>query len=97
MDFKAFVHYIISTLITPLFAIFFGATILFFLWNIMGVVKNSDNAEELEKFKSRAMWGIIAIAVMVSMVGLVNFFTGSIFPSGSNSPLRLDQFNRSTQ
>ncbi len=93
MDFKEFVNYIISTLITPLFSLFLGAAVVFFLWNMMGVYKNSDNPEELAKMKKQAMWGIIAITVMVSMWGLVNFVTGSLKLKTSER-INLDRFEQ---
>lgn len=77
MDFKGFVDYLIHSFITPLFGILVGAAVVFFLWNIFGVIKNSDQPEELEKMKQKAVWGAVAIAVMVSMWGLVNFFTST--------------------
>lgn len=90
MDFKEFVNYIISTLITPLFSIFLGAAVVFFLWNMMGVIQKSDQPEELAEMKKKAMWGIIAISVMVSMWGLVNFVTGSL--KLNTNTIKLDQF-----
>lgn len=93
MAFKEFVNYIISTLITPFFSILLGAAVVFFLWNILGAYKNSDNPEELAKMKKQAMWGIIAIAVMVSMWGLVNFVTGSLKLKTSER-INLDRFEQ---
>lgn len=93
MAFKEFVNYIISTLITPSFSIFLGAAVVFFLWNMMGVYKSSDNPEELAKVKKQAMWGIIAITIMVSMWGLVNFVTGSLQLKTSER-INLDRFER---
>jgi hypothetical protein len=78
MTFKDFVGFLIANLVKPLFALFLGAAVVFFLWNIFGVIKNSDNPEELATLKQKAVWGAVAIAVMVSMWGLVNFFTGSL-------------------
>lgn len=78
MDFKDFVDYIISYLVTPLFTLFIMAAVVFFLWNMMGVIRKSDHPEELAKMKEKAIWGVVAIAVMVSMWGLVRFFTGSL-------------------
>jgi FtsH-binding integral membrane protein len=92
MDFKGFVNFLISTLITPLFSLFLAAAVVFFLWNIMGVIKKGDQPEELAKMKEKAIWGVIAIAVMVSMWGLVNFFTGTF--QLNNTPLNLDRFNQ---
>ena len=77
-DFKSFIDYVVQSLIAPFFSIFLGAAVVFFLWNITMVIKNSDQPEELAKFKSKAVWGIVAIAVMVSMWGLVAFVTSSL-------------------
>lgn len=77
MDFKALVSFLIKSFLTPAATLLVAAAVVFFLWNIMQVIRNSDNAEELAKFKSKAVWGIVAIAVMVSLWGLVNFVTKS--------------------
>lgn len=90
MDFKEFVNYLISSLVAPLFSIFLGVAVVFFLWNMFGVIRNADQPEELAKMKKQAMWSIIAIAVMVSMWGLVNFVTGSL--KLNDSTVQLNQF-----
>ncbi|MBI5798651.1 MAG: hypothetical protein HZB10_01845 [Candidatus Yonathbacteria bacterium] len=78
LNFKELVYVIIKAFINPIIWLIFAATIVFFMWNIFGVIKNSDNPEELAKFKSKALWGIIAIAVMTSTWGLVKFVTNSL-------------------
>lgn len=93
MAFKEFVNYIISTLITPLFSLLLGAAVVFFLWNMMGIYQKSDQPEELAEVKKKAMWGIIAITVMVSMWGLVNFVTGSL-KLNTTAPINLERFDR---
>lgn len=77
MDFKGLVNFIITSFLNPAATLLLAAAVVFFLWNIMQVIRNSDNAEELGKFKSKAVWGVVAIAVMVSLWGLVNFVTRS--------------------
>lgn len=77
-DFRWFVGFIIDSFIKPVTWVIMSLAVVFFLWNMMMVIKNSDNSEELSKFKDKAIWGIVAIAVMVSMWGLVNFVTGSL-------------------
>lgn len=78
MDFKGLVNYLIGGLVKPLFGLFLGAAVVFFLWNIFGIIRKSDQPEELANLKARAVWGVVAIAVMVSMWGLVNFITSSL-------------------
>lgn len=77
-DFKEFVGFIISDFIKPATWLIMSLAVVFFLWNMAMAVKNSDNSEELEKFKSKAIWGIVAIAAMISMWGLVTFVTSSL-------------------
>ena len=81
MDFKDLINSIISNFITPAIGLIFSAAVVFFLWNMMEVIRKSDQPEELAKFKSKAVWGIVAIAVMASMWGLVNFVTVSFRPN----------------
>lgn len=77
-DFKWLVGMVISNFIKPATWLIMSLAVVFFLWNMAMAVKNSDNSEELEKFKSKAVWGVVAIAAMISMWGLVNFVTGSL-------------------
>lgn len=92
MDFRDFVNFLLSSVITPLFSIFLGAAVVFFLWNMLQMVKNSTQEEERAKMKEQAIWGVVAIAVMISMWGLVNFFTGSL--RLNNNPVNLDRFSQ---
>lgn len=84
MDFKELVDFMLTTLVRPAVDLILAAAVVFFLWNIMQVIRKSDQPDELEKFKSKAVWGIVAIAVMFSMWGLVNFLTSSARLSGVN-------------
>lgn len=77
MDFKALVTKFITDFISPASKLILAAAVVYFMWNIFQVIKNSDNPKELETFKTKAVWGIVAIAVMVSVWGLVNFVTSS--------------------
>lgn len=77
MDFKGFVTFLITSFITPATKLILALSVIFFLWNIMQVIRKSDQPDELAKFKSKAVWGVVAIAVSVSMWGLVNFLTRS--------------------
>lgn len=92
-DFKWLVSSIIDNFAKPATWLVMSLAVVFFLWNMMGIYKNSDNPEELAKVKKQAMWGIIAITVMVSMWGLVNFVTGSLKLKTSER-INLERFNQ---
>ena len=55
-----------------------AAAVLYFLWNTFKFVKSAGDETEREKSKGGMIWGIIGIAVMVSMWGLVRLITNSL-------------------
>ncbi len=63
-------------IVNSIIPIFFAAAIAFFVW---GVVKffiiNSDEEAKRTQGKQFMIWGIVALAVMVSVWGLVKILT----------------------
>lgn len=55
-----------------------GAAVVYFLWGVFQFVKSAGDEEARQTGKNHIIYGVIGIAVMVSMWGLVNFVTGSI-------------------
>lgn len=80
MSFKEFITAIISSIIQPITVLIFALSILYFLWNVTQFIRKSDDPKEIEKFKTNAMWGIVAIFVMASMWGLVRILINSFVP-----------------
>lgn len=68
---------IIEQLVQPAVELMFVAAVLFFLWNVFKLIKNADQEEERAKFKAQITWGLVAIAVMASVWGLVSVLLGS--------------------
>lgn len=68
---------IISQLVQPAVGLMLAAAVFFFVWNVFNLVIKNDQPEELAKLKSNVVWGVIAIAVMASVWGLVALVTGS--------------------
>jgi len=54
-----------------------GAAVVFFLWGVLQFVMSAGDDEAREKGKNHIIYGVIGIAVMVSIWGLVNFLTRS--------------------
>lgn len=100
LSLKGFITAIISNIIQPVIVLIFALAILYFLWNVALFIKKSDDPKEIEKFKTNAIWGIIAIFVMASMWGLVQVLINSFVPgagvpsfnSESASPIKGGSF-----
>lgn len=87
MTFKEFVSaIIIRDIIQPITTLLLALAILYFLWNVVQFIRKNDKPEEIEKFKTHTMWGIVAIFVMVSVWGLVQILVTSFVP-GSGIPV----------
>lgn len=54
-----------------------AAAVVFFLWGVFQYVRAAGDEEAQKTGRSHIINGIIGIAVMVSVWGLVNFFTSS--------------------
>lgn len=54
-----------------------GAAVVFFLWQVFNYVKSGGDAEGKTEGRTKIISGIIGIAVMVSLWGLVGFLTDS--------------------
>ena len=76
-DLAWFIRLIITDVLQPLGAIFLGLAVVFFLWNVFQIIVHSEDAEERSKLKTQTFWSVIAIAVMVSLWGLVTIFTNT--------------------
>lgn len=62
---------ILAQIVQPVIGLIFAFAVFFFLWNVFLIISKSDQSEEREKLKSRVVWGIVAMAVMISVWGLV--------------------------
>ncbi len=59
--------------------IIIGLALIFFLWGLAKFILNAGDEEERRKGKSLLIWGLIALFVMVSVWGIINFFQSSFF------------------
>ena len=86
MDFKEFIEFIINDLIEPVVLLISSLAVVYFLWSIAEVIRKGDQTEELAKLKDKAVWGVVAIAIMFSLWGLVAILTNTFLPGGSVIP-----------
>jgi uncharacterized membrane protein YidH (DUF202 family) len=73
-DLISYVTCIISKSVIPLI---FSLAIVCFVWGVVQYVINADSEEKRAKGRSFMIWGIVALAVMVSIWGLVRILSGT--------------------
>lgn len=65
---------IIGNSVIPLF---FALAVVMFIWGVVQYVINGDDEAKKTKGKQFMIWGIVGLAVMVSIWGLVNILTNT--------------------
>ncbi len=90
LTFQCIVSKVISTILNPLVALMIGLAVVFFIINLVKLLQG-DLVKEKKEAKDLMIYSIIAIAVMVSVWGLVQvvvntFFSGADLSSPPSIP-----------
>ena len=67
--FKGFVNAVIPVLI--------ALAVVYFFWGLITYIRASGDEKAREAGKGQMIWGVIAIAIMVSLFGLINWLQGA--------------------
>lgn len=67
-----------ANILQPIIEILFAVAIVYFLYGVMKFVMNQDNDEAQEGGKKHMLWGIIGIAIMFSVWGILNFINSAV-------------------
>ena len=69
----------ISTIIlNPLILLMFGVALVVMIYGIIEFLSNSDNEESKEKGKQHMLWGLIGMAIMISVFGIMHLIIGTL-------------------
>jgi uncharacterized membrane protein YuzA (DUF378 family) len=63
--------------LSDLATLILAAAVVYFLWGVFHFVKAAGDEKARDSGKQQIIYGIVGIAVMVSVWGLVNFLTDS--------------------
>ncbi len=77
----------IKGLLDKLVPLLFGIAIIYFFWGVIKYIRAAGDPKAAAEGKSIMIYGVIGLAVMVSIYGLINFLTGSL--GLNNQPIDL--------
>ncbi len=75
--FSGLIDTAVSIITETLFPILFGLALLYFLWGVYRFIKSAGDEKGRADAKLTILWGIVGLAVMVSIWGLVSIVTGT--------------------
>ena len=67
----------IGQLINKIIPVLFAVALVYFFWGVIKYIRSAGDPKEADAGKSIMIYGIIGLAVMVSVYGLINFLTNS--------------------
>ena|SRR3989344_3982801 len=78
----------VGGLVNPLIGIVIAVALLAFFWGLAKFIFRVGGDEKAVEGGKRIMiWGLIALFIMVSIWGIINFMQGELLPGGSSDPL----------
>ncbi len=67
-----------EAILQPLIALLMAAAVAYFLFGVMKFVKDQDSEDAQVEGKKHMLWGVIGIAIMVSVYGILNFINSFV-------------------
>lgn len=74
---------IVANIVLPLVQLLFAFTFLVFVWGLIGFFMGGDDTTKKEEGKQHILWGVIGIAIMVSVYGIIRLVAATV---GQPSP-----------
>ncbi|MEI6843602.1 MAG: hypothetical protein WCK48_03830 [bacterium] len=69
----------IKTILNGMIPVIFGLAFVYFFWGIAQfVLKDAGNDKTRDEGKKKILWSIIALFIMVSITGIINWIGGSL-------------------
>jgi len=65
-------------IINPIIIFLFGLALLFFLWGTFQYFLNGSDAAARKTGAQHILWGLIGMAIMFSVYGIIDVITGTI-------------------
>jgi uncharacterized membrane protein YidH (DUF202 family) len=84
---------IVAFLSGSILPLLFLIALTWFIWGTIQFIRNSDNQEKRKEGRKRMLWGIIALFVMVSYLGITAIFTETFFNRGPILPQLYEEVN----
>lgn len=67
-----------DAILTPIIVLLFALATGYFLFGVMKFVQNQDNDKEMEVGKQHMVWGVVGIAIMVGVYGILHLVQSSV-------------------
>lgn len=69
---------IIDNIVAPIVQLIFALAVLVFVWGVFGYFINGEDADARKTGSYHILWGVVGMAIMVSVYGIIRFVANSV-------------------
>lgn len=69
---------IITFIVNPIVYLLIGLAVIYFLWGVLKFVHNADKPDKRVEGANHILWGVVGIAIMISVFTLVHVIKNTI-------------------
>lgn len=73
-----FIQKVNDAILQPIVSLLMALAVGYFLFGVMKFVKNQDSEDAQAEGKKHMVWGIIGVAIMVSVYGILNLVKSTV-------------------
>ncbi len=78
-----------QTVLNNIYPFLFGLAIIYFFWGVAKYILSAGDPKAAAEGRSIMIWGIVALAVMASIYGLIYFLQNSFGVNANNTTVTL--------
>ena len=64
---------IVDNIVLPAVELISALAVLLFIWGLFGFFRNGEDVEARKNGQRHILWGVIGLAIMVSVYGIIRF------------------------
>ncbi len=69
---------LVEIIVNPIIKLAFAVALIIFLWGVVEFIKNADSDDGRKKGKLHMLWGVIGMAIMFGVNGIIGIVQGTI-------------------
>ena len=72
LSFEQLLRNINTAIVSPLIYLMFALALFYFLWGVFVFIQNAESPEKREEGGKSILWGLVGMAIMLSVKGIIN-------------------------
>ncbi len=74
---------IVSNIVYPIITVMFALAFVMFVWGVLNFFRSGDDPAAREQGQKHLLWGIVGMAIMVSVFGIIRLVASSVGQSSA--------------